>query len=74
MGEGLGVGASVVVVLFLIVLAVLWGLLPFAVFGIKDVVRDATREQKRTNELLQQVLAEQKRAHVAPPPGPSGPG
>ena len=74
MGEGLGVGASVVVVLFLIVLAVLRGLLPVAVFGLTDAVRDATREQKRTNELLQQLLAEQKRAHAAPPPGPGGPG
>lgn len=65
MGEGLGVGATLLVVMFLIVLAVLWGLLPFAVFGIKDVVRDATREQKRTNELLQQLIDGQKEERAA---------
>lgn len=35
------------------VIAVLWLLLPFAVFGLKDLVRELIKEQKRTNVMLE---------------------
>jgi len=36
-----------------IIIAILWILMPFAIFGTKDLLRTLIREQKRTNELLQ---------------------
>jgi hypothetical protein len=47
---------SIIALLFLLVLAVLWFLLPFAVFGVKDYLADLVKEQKKTNELLTQCL------------------
>lgn len=44
--------------LFGFVLAVLWVLVPFAVFGIKPRLDRLTAEQKRTNALLEQLLHE----------------
>jgi hypothetical protein len=41
-----------VLIIFLIILAILWFLLPFAVFGAKDLLRELIKEQKITNELL----------------------
>lgn len=37
---------------FLCVLAILWILVPFAVFGIKSLLRSLISEQRRTNESL----------------------
>lgn len=34
------------------VVAVIWLLVPFAVFGIKGLLREILAEQKKTNELL----------------------
>lgn len=58
-------GIGVIGTLLLLFIAILWILLPFAVFGVKDLARDLIREQKnlaelqrKTNELLAQ-LAEQ---------------
>ncbi len=45
-------GFGVVVVLFFFVLAVLWFLLPFAVFGIKGLAKSLIAEQQITNKLL----------------------
>ncbi|RYF30622.1 MAG: hypothetical protein EOO23_04740 [Comamonadaceae bacterium] len=39
-----------------ILIAILWILLPFAVFGSKDLLRELIREQKRNNELLQKMV------------------
>jgi predicted PurR-regulated permease PerM len=46
--------AGVVVVLWVLafIVAVLWILMPFAVFGTKDLLKQLLREQKRTNDLL----------------------
>nr|WP_260215068.1 hypothetical protein [Xanthomonas cannabis] len=38
-------------------MSVLWVLLPFAVFGIKRLLTQALEEQRRTNDLLEQLLA-----------------
>ncbi len=43
------------------VLWILWALMPFAVFGTKDLLRELIREQRKTNELL---LAEAKRTRA----------
>lgn len=48
-------GLSVAVVIFLLVLGVLWALLPFAVFGIKDLAKTLIAEQRKTNELLVRI-------------------
>ena len=51
MNEMLG-GIGIFGILFLVVLAVLWFFLPFAVFGIKERLDNQIKEQKKTNELL----------------------
>lgn len=35
---------------------ILWIVLPFSVFGIKGLIKEAIQEQKRTNELLKEIL------------------
>lgn len=42
------------IVILVIVIAVLWILMPFAIFGTKDLLRELVKEQKRTNDLLEQ--------------------
>ncbi len=51
-------GLTIFVVLFLIVLAVLWFLLPFAIFGTKDKLNELINETKRTNEELKKIREE----------------
>ena len=51
-----GVGLAVVV--FLAVLAVLWFLLPFAIFGIKDKLTELIAETKNTNNQLSELKSE----------------
>jgi biopolymer transport protein ExbB/TolQ len=36
-----------------VVLLILWLFLPFAVFGMKDILRELRNEQRRTNQLLE---------------------
>jgi ABC-type sulfate transport system permease component len=43
-----------------LIIAVLWILLPFAVFGSKDILRELVEQQKRTNALLDQQAAKPK--------------
>lgn len=50
--EAIG-GFAIVIWLFLIVLAVLWICMPFALFGTKPILRQILAEQKKTNALLQ---------------------
>lgn len=38
--------------IFALILTVLWILVPFAVFGIKPLLRQLLAEQRRTNDLL----------------------
>ncbi|HHL40690.1 MAG TPA: hypothetical protein ENJ37_09310 [Deltaproteobacteria bacterium] len=59
-------------------LFVLWLVLPFSVFGVKDLLRELIAEQKKTNELLKAVIEdsekEQGRGDYGdfPPPGDMG--
>ena len=48
------IGGVVMLLLGLLVLliGILWILMPFAIFGTKDLLRELIREQKKTNELL----------------------
>jgi len=41
-----------------LLIAILWILMPFAVFGIKDLARDLIRENRKTNQLLEQLIAQ----------------
>ena len=46
--------------LLLVILLILWVALPFSIFRIKDLIREAIEEQKKTNELLQRLLEEKE--------------
>lgn len=50
-GDGLAV-LGLVGMLFVGLLTILWILVPFAIFGIKPLLRDLIREQKATQALL----------------------
>jgi len=39
-----------------LIVLVLWVLLPFALFGVKPLLRQLVHEQRRTNELLYRML------------------
>ncbi|WP_298580624.1 hypothetical protein [uncultured Luteimonas sp.] len=67
-------GLGLVVVLFLFVLALLWFLLPFAVFGIKDLLKELIRETRATREVLQATRTEATAARELRPVGPPPPG
>jgi hypothetical protein len=41
--------------LFVFVLAILWILVPFAIFGIKPLLRELIAEQRKTQELLMEI-------------------
>ncbi len=58
MNELLGGGAGVAILLFLTVLAILWFLLPFAIFGTKDKLAELISETKRTNDELKALREE----------------
>jgi hypothetical protein len=51
-------GFGFIIVIFLIVLAILWFFLPFAVFGTKPLIEQLIVETRKNNELL---------ARIAPP-------
>lgn len=59
--DGLSGGLLFVLVVGAVVIGLLWILLPFAVFGLKDLVRAALEEQRRTNELLAKLADRQGR-------------
>ena len=56
--EALGAGVIIAIGLLCLLIAILWILMPFAIFGTKDLLRELIREQKKTNEIL---IAEAKR-------------
>jgi predicted PurR-regulated permease PerM len=53
-----GIGVTIVLTLAGLLIAILWILMPFAVFGIKDLARDLIRENRKTNQLLEQLIAQ----------------
>jgi len=51
-------GVGLFIILFLFVLAVLWFLLPFAIFGTKDKLAAIIAESRKTNVELAKIAAE----------------
>lgn len=47
--------------LTVLLLTLIWIFVPFAIFGIKTLLRELLAEQRKTNELLAQRVAETKR-------------
>lgn len=41
---------------FALLLAILWILVPFAIFGIKPLLRDLIYQQQRTNTMLTSII------------------
>jgi predicted PurR-regulated permease PerM len=56
-------GIYVFVVIFLIVLAVCWIILPFALIGTKPILRRLLEEAQRTNELLERMAPPKTAEH-----------
>ena len=52
--SNIGSGFAVAMVLFGIILAIAWIVLPFALIGTKPLLRELIKEQQATNELLRQ--------------------
>lgn len=68
-------GVGLVIALFFVVLALLWFLLPFAIFGTKDKLAEIIAETKKTNAELARISAElaaTRNAAMARLPGASG--
>lgn len=51
---------GIVFILLVFVLIAIWMVVPFSVFGIKDLIREAIEEQKKTNELLKNLIKEKE--------------
>lgn len=47
---------------FIVLLGILWVLIPFAVFGIKGLLRDLLREVRRNNDLQEQLIRDARLA------------
>lgn len=62
--EGLLVGGFSIYYLFVIILAVLWFFLPFAIFGTKDRLNQIIDESFKTNRLLEEILDEIARSDL----------
>ena len=58
-------GMAVFFILLGFVVAVLWIFMPFAVFGLKDLVKNLITKQARTNELLE-ALVKQSQSQLPP--------
>lgn len=61
---GLLVGGFSIYYLFVIILAVLWFFLPFAIFGTKDRLNQIIDESFKTNRLLEEILDEIARSDL----------
>ena len=59
MDNGISAGLGVLVIIFLFILAILWFLLPFAIFGTKDLLKELIIETKKNNDLLAQLMPKQ---------------
>ncbi len=57
----------IIVAIFGLILTVLWILVPFALFGIKPLLRELIAEQRRANELSARIAAAPAPVVVADP-------
>lgn len=53
---GWATGMWLLAFIFVAVLTLLWILIPFAIFGIKDLLREQIRLQQRTNAILAELV------------------
>jgi predicted PurR-regulated permease PerM len=60
MDHTFGSGFGIVITIFVFVLAILWFLLPFAVFGIKDKLNQLIESGNETNRLLNTLINENR--------------
>ena len=58
-------GGQILFFIFATVLSVVWILVPFAIFGVRSLMRELLAEQRRTNELLTHIGG-----YRIPPPAP----
>lgn len=58
---------GLVFILLIFILLAIWIALPFSIFGIKDLIREAIEEQKKTNELLKKLLDKKSGVSSLPP-------
>lgn len=58
MADLLGGSFGIIIILFLFVLALLWFLLPFAIFGTKDKLAAIIVESRKTNAELERIASE----------------
>lgn len=66
-----GMGIFMIVgAIFALILTVLWILVPFALFGIKPLLRELITEQRRANELSARIAATPAPVVVADPRDP----
>ncbi|MBI5328615.1 MAG: hypothetical protein HZB80_10075 [Deltaproteobacteria bacterium] len=56
----MGAFGIIFIILFFVFLAI-WIALPFSIFGLKDLIREAIEEQKKTNEFLKNLLKEKEK-------------
>ena len=74
-------GIWLIFALFLVVLAILWVLVPFAIFGIKGLLHDMIATQRHTNAILIDIAKglrdgtwpQDAKPASAPRPVPAGP-
>lgn len=59
---------GLLVLVFLFVLAVLWFVLPFAIFGVKGLLRELIAEQRATKEAVLNLAWQVHNAGKAPAP------
>lgn len=57
----------IIAAIFGLILTVLWILVPFALFGIKPLLRELVAEQRRANELSARIAAAPPQVVVADP-------
>ena len=64
MNNFLSGGFGVIVILFLFILAILWFLLPFAIFGTKDKLTELILETRKTNVEIAKLAEEMKSLRI----------
>jgi hypothetical protein len=57
---------ATIVIVFAILLAIAWVVLPFAVIGTKRLLRELIAETRRTNALLESAARTRSRIDIAP--------
>jgi hypothetical protein len=66
--ESLSGVMGLIAVVFLIVVSIAWTLLPFAMFGLKPLLRDLLAETRRSNQLLEALARHQGIGSAQQPP------